>query len=63
MRQVEDSLQRLATHRIDILLIHDVDVWTHGTIAETEKRFSEADREISGYKTQQIFTALVLQLS
>ena len=42
MRQVEDSLQRLATHRIDILLIHDVDVWTHGTIAETEKRFAEA---------------------
>ena len=42
MRQVEDSLQRLATNRIDILLIHDVDVWTHGTIAETEKRFSEA---------------------
>jgi D-threo-aldose 1-dehydrogenase len=42
MRQVEDSLQRLATHRIDILLIHDVDVWTHGTRAETEKRFSQA---------------------
>ena len=42
MRQVEDSLQRLATHRIDILLIHDVDVWTHGTIAETEKRFRQA---------------------
>ena len=42
MRQFEDSLQRLATNRIDILLIHDVDVWTHGTIAETERRFSEA---------------------
>ena len=42
MRQVEDSLQRLGTHKIDILLIHDVDIWTHGTIAETEKRFSEA---------------------
>ena len=42
MRQFEDSLQRLATNRIDILLIHDLDVWTHGTIAETERRFSEA---------------------
>ena len=42
MRQVEDSLQRLATHRIDVLLIHDVDVWTHGTIAETQKRFKQA---------------------
>ncbi len=42
MRQFEDSLQRLGTNRIDILLIHDVDVWTHGTIPETEKRFKEA---------------------
>ena len=25
MRQVEDSLQRLATHRIDILLIHQIE--------------------------------------
>lgn len=28
MRQVEDSLQRLGTNRIDILLIHDADVGT-----------------------------------
>jgi D-threo-aldose 1-dehydrogenase len=40
MRQVEDSLQRLATNRIDILLIHDADVWTHGE--EAERRFEEA---------------------
>jgi D-threo-aldose 1-dehydrogenase len=31
MRSVEDSLQRLGTHRIDVLLVHDVDVWTHGS--------------------------------
>lgn len=40
MRQVEDSLQRLATNRIDILLIHDVDYSAHGE--ETDRRFQEA---------------------
>ena len=33
MRSVEDSLQRLGMDRIDVLLIHDVDVWTHGSEA------------------------------
>jgi D-threo-aldose 1-dehydrogenase len=41
MRSVEDSLQRLGTHRIDVLLIHDVDVWTHGTEAARLERFRE----------------------
>jgi len=31
MRSLEDSLQRLGTWRIDILLVHDLDVWTHGS--------------------------------
>lgn len=31
MRSFEDSLQRIGTHRIDVLLVHDLDVWTHGT--------------------------------
>ncbi len=31
MRSVEDSLQRIGTYRIDILLAHDLDVWTHGS--------------------------------
>ena len=30
MRSVEQSLLRLGTDRLDLLLIHDVDVWTHG---------------------------------
>ena len=30
MRSFEDSLQRLAIERIDILFIHDIDVFTHG---------------------------------
>jgi D-threo-aldose 1-dehydrogenase len=41
MRSVEDSLQRLGLHRIDVLLIHDVDVWTHGSEAARLARFRE----------------------
>ncbi|AVO44372.1 aldo/keto reductase [Phreatobacter cathodiphilus] len=40
MRSFEQSLLRLGTDHIDILLIHDVDAWTHG--AEVERRFAEA---------------------
>jgi D-threo-aldose 1-dehydrogenase len=29
MRSIEDSLHRLGTYRVDILLVHDLDVWTH----------------------------------
>ena len=39
MREVQDSLQRLGLSRIDILLIHDVDVWTHGDALD--RRFDE----------------------
>jgi D-threo-aldose 1-dehydrogenase len=31
MRSVEHSLHRIGTYRIDILLVHDLDVWTHGS--------------------------------
>lgn len=41
MRSLEHSLLRLGQDRIDILLIHDVDVWTHGN-ALIDQRFSEA---------------------
>ena len=41
MRSVEQSLLRLGTDRLDLLLIHDVDVWTHGADA-IEARFGEA---------------------
>jgi D-threo-aldose 1-dehydrogenase len=41
MRAFEQSLLRLGLDRIDILLIHDVDVWTHGADA-VEARFREA---------------------
>jgi D-threo-aldose 1-dehydrogenase len=41
MRSVEQSLLRLGTDRLDLLLIHDVDVWTHGLDA-IDERFREA---------------------
>jgi D-threo-aldose 1-dehydrogenase len=41
MRSVEDSLQRLGLHRIDILFIHDVDSVNQGSVEETESRFRE----------------------
>ena len=40
LRSFEQSLLRLGVDQIDILLIHDVDVWTHGDGYET--RFREA---------------------
>jgi len=41
MRSLEQSALRLGVDRIDIVLIHDVDVWTHGA-ALIEQRFAEA---------------------
>ena len=41
MRSIEQSLLRLGTDRLDLLLIHDVDIWTHGADA-IEQRFAEA---------------------
>jgi D-threo-aldose 1-dehydrogenase len=36
MRSYEDSLQRLGMNRIDILLLHDVDSFTHGKEAQPD---------------------------
>jgi D-threo-aldose 1-dehydrogenase len=41
MRSLEDSLQRLGTHRVDVLLIHDVDRWTHGSQEASDRRIKE----------------------
>ena len=41
-RSMEQSFLRLGLNRIDIALIHDVDVWTHGTEADADRRFKEA---------------------
>ncbi|HZP20378.1 MAG TPA: aldo/keto reductase [Bauldia sp.] len=36
MRSYEDSLQRLGLERIDILLIHDIDIFTHGATVQPQ---------------------------
>ena len=41
LRSLEQSLLRLGLNRIDIALIHDVDVWTHGTQQVADQRFKE----------------------
>lgn len=41
MRSLEQSALRLGVNHIDVVLIHDVDVWTHGESA-IEARFAEA---------------------
>ena len=41
MRSFEQSMLRLGTDRIDVILIHDIDVWTHGKEGY-EQRFREA---------------------
>lgn len=41
MRSLEQSALRLGVDRIDVVLIHDVDVWTHGKDA-IEARFAQA---------------------
>jgi D-threo-aldose 1-dehydrogenase len=48
MRSVEDSLQRLGTYRIDVLLIHDVDRWTHGSQEAADRCMKEVLE--GGYK-------------
>lgn len=41
MRSFEASLGRLGLDRIDVLLCHDVDIWTHGTAAASDARVRE----------------------
>jgi D-threo-aldose 1-dehydrogenase len=42
MRSFEQSLLRLGLSRVDVLLIHDVDVYTHGSREACDRRFDEA---------------------
>lgn len=41
MRSFEDSLERLGVDRIDILFVHDVDVFTHKSAAARDARIAE----------------------
>jgi D-threo-aldose 1-dehydrogenase len=47
MRSFEASLERLGVDRIDILFVHDLDVFTHGSTAAADARIEEFMR--SGY--------------
>ena len=42
MRALEQSHQRLGIERFDIVFIHDVDIWTHGSRDAYEARYREA---------------------
>lgn len=42
MRSYEDSMQRLGLNRIDVLYIHDIDVFSHGSKERQEKMFRMA---------------------
>jgi D-threo-aldose 1-dehydrogenase len=48
MRSVEDSLQRLGTWRLDVLLVHDLDVWTHRS--EDARRARVEEFMAGGYR-------------
>jgi D-threo-aldose 1-dehydrogenase len=48
MRSIEDSFARLGVDRIDVLLAHDLDVWTHGS-KETSDHYIDQLMG-SGYK-------------
>ena len=41
LRAIEQSLLRMGVSRLDIVLIHDVDIWTHG-VGAIDARFEEA---------------------
>jgi D-threo-aldose 1-dehydrogenase len=41
MRSYEESLKRLGLHRVDILFVHDVDAFCHGSRAGSEARIQE----------------------
>ncbi|MDJ0933906.1 MAG: aldo/keto reductase [Kiloniellales bacterium] len=48
LRSYEDSLKRMGTDRVDILLVHDVDIWTHGSREASDAKIRELME--GGYK-------------
>lgn len=61
MRSVEFSLERLGIDRIDILFAHDLDVFTHGSVAARDDRISElmagGYRALLGLRDQGVIAA------
>jgi len=62
MRAFDQSLQRLGLDRVDVLHIHDIDIWSQGSREAYEKRFAEAMegayRAIHGLRSQGIVGAI-----
>ena len=48
MRSFEDSLQRLGINRVDLLLIHDLDAWSHRNEAAVDAYFHQLT--VSGWR-------------
>jgi D-threo-aldose 1-dehydrogenase len=64
LKALDQSLQRLGVARIDIVLIHDVDIWTHGSREAYEARYKEcvegAFRALAELRAQGVIRALGL---
>jgi len=56
MRSYEDSLARLRVDRIDMLYVHDVDVFTHGSRAAADARIDELF-DLGGYRALEALRA------
>ncbi|TQV83856.1 aldo/keto reductase [Denitrobaculum tricleocarpae] len=55
MRSYEDSLKRMGVDSVDILYIHDVDIWTHGSKEASDQRIEEV--MAGGYKAMEALKA------
>ncbi len=62
LRAIEQSQARLGLSRIDCLIIHDCDVWTHGSQAVYREKFKEAMdgayRVLDELRSQKIIKAI-----
>jgi D-threo-aldose 1-dehydrogenase len=61
MRSFEQSLNRLGLHCIDVLLIHDIDIWTHGEAAYEEvaaRAFTGALKALQRLRDEKVVKAI-----
>ena len=61
MRSIEHSLLRMGLDRLDIVLIHDCDLWTHGRRKRrraSRKRCPAAFRAIDKLRSEKVIKAI-----
>ncbi len=62
IRALDQSFQRLGVERIDVLHIHDIDIWSQGSREAYEERFQEAMdgayRALHGLRAQGVIGAI-----